>query len=185
MKAKTKTNAKWRTVTKGGRTVLLSPSGRRYYGTPREIRNAALVPWRRDMLADGLRACRAMFPRDGADYAERARHCEERRRHALLDSYAFDCDNTPSAANITPELLIFVRALARGKGQTEGEYITQLLSENVVAAMEADGKGVSRLVLTRHEQRALDRLLSQRPQMDVSPDPEVVAFARAHGIPAL
>lgn len=180
-----KADAKWRTVTKNGRTALLSPSGSRYYGTPREIRNAALVPWRRDMLADGLRALRAVFPRDGADYAERANCCAERRRRALLDSYAFDCDNMPSAANIAPELLIFVRALARSKGQTESEYVTQALSKCVVAAMEATGQGSSQLVLTRHEQRALERLWSRTPQMDVSPSPEVVAFARAHGMSAL
>ena len=47
---------RWKTVSKGGKAVLRSPDGKRfYYGTAQEVRAACLLPWRRQWLAELLK----------------------------------------------------------------------------------------------------------------------------------
>ena len=48
----TKGNGYWRETRRKGERVLIDPAGRIYYGTPEEVREAALMPRRRDALAE-------------------------------------------------------------------------------------------------------------------------------------
>ena len=57
-KANANTNTKpgrWRETRRKGVPCLISPDGRIYYGTAREVRDAALTPFSRKRLADALR----------------------------------------------------------------------------------------------------------------------------------
>ena len=54
----------WRETTRKGERVIVSPDGARvYYGTAKEVRDAALLPRRRNELAAKLRFRRRMAGR--------------------------------------------------------------------------------------------------------------------------
>ena len=80
----TKSKAKlWRTVSRKGVTYLLSPDGRKYLGTPAEVREAALMPWRRDAMAQSLKLQRYLLLRGTIDGQEFREVCRALRREAI------------------------------------------------------------------------------------------------------
>ena len=95
--------AVWRTVATKRGTALRSPDGRLYYGTAQEVRDAALMPWRRKMLADGLRFIRS--------YAEG----HETSREELAEwATGRHCCNSERRCEMTEKRLIG-ECIARGK----------------------------------------------------------------------
>ena len=148
-----KKRAMWRTVTKDGKRALRSPDGVYYYGTPREIRECALMPHRRDELADSLRMARRVnHTRD-----ELRESCAERRRGAAMWSH-FDRVNT-TAVYVPPVLHVLLGAIARYRGETVEETLADVLKSDLLAAIDcAQGEGLPTLPLTRHERDALRAL---------------------------
>ena len=153
--------ARWRTTTRKGKRVLVSPDGAHiYYGTPEEVRDAGMTPHRRGALAQQIEWARHTAAKFGYTPDERRECVRERRREALMwnDSDAVDAYN----AHIKPELGIVAEAAARYMGQTVEAFIADAVDAAVRKAIDkaerdAGEPGVG-LPITRHERAALDRI---------------------------
>ena len=148
-----KKRATWRTVTKDGKRALRSPDGVYYYGTPREIRECALMPHIRRSLAESLRVARFVYhTRDELQEA-----CAERRREAVM--FWRDGRKTTPSVSLPPSLYVLLGAIARYRGETVEETLADVLKSDLLAAIDcAQGEGLPTLPLTRHERDALRAL---------------------------
>lgn len=155
-----KGNGYWRETRRKGERVLISPAGRIYHGTAREVRDAALIPERRDELAGSIKYVRYMAKEFAYTPDERREYICEKRRDALRrnDDDAVDAYH----AHIKPELGIVAEAAARYMGQTVEAFIADAVDAAIRATMdlvEIDaGKPGVGLPITRHERAALDRI---------------------------
>ena len=148
-----KKRAMWREVTKDGKRALRSPDGELYYGTPREVRECALMPHRRDALAESLRVARLI----NHTREELRESCAERRMDAIMWN-PLDRRNN-AAVYLPPSLTILLGALARYWGDTVESKIAELVRFDLRATIEdAQGEGLPTLPLTRHERDALRAL---------------------------
>ncbi len=149
--------AAWRTVKINGRIAERSPDGRTFYGTAQEVRDAGLMPWRRQWLAESLKVRRMTCP-DREYLREVAR---ELRRDAVRRGWMDAAEDRASVA-ISSELLIWATAAARANGQTVEAWAAAWLNEAVNAELDEQADGT--LPLTRHELAALERIGAKRPK---------------------
>ncbi len=148
-----KKRATWREVTKDGKRALRSPEGELYYGTPREVRECALMPHRRDALAESLRVARFIYH----TREELRESCAERRMDAVIWS-ELDRKIKPTVS-LPPVLHVLLGAIARYRGETVEETLADVLKSDLLAAIDcAQGEGLPTLPLTRHERDALRTL---------------------------
>jgi len=83
--AKTKAPAKrvWRRTTRKGERVLIDPDGHIYHGTAAEVREAALMPERRDALAQSIVFARYIAAQFDYTPEQRREYVREKRREAI------------------------------------------------------------------------------------------------------
>ena len=157
---KTATNTKrqgWRETRRKGERVIIDPAGRIIHGTAKDVREAALTPeWRR-ILAESLKLARYLHSEKTIDAAEFRDWCEDRRRGAIASNIAH-----PLAPHVeVPEaMFIKLQAGARMLGYTWREYLDTLWSGELEAFLDyAQGEtGQKERPLTRQERAALARL---------------------------
>ncbi len=148
----------WKTITKDGRRALRSPDGRIFYGTPSEVREAALMPWRRDALAKSQRLARYLAATGTYSHEELRDVCAENRREAIRQGH---CDAVRGACVAVPAAaFIQLVAGARLVRNSLEDYFADLWQGEIDAFLdlaEAD-TGVREIPLTRYERAALERL---------------------------
>ena len=144
-----------------GRYFHRAPDGRRFYGTAQEVRDATLMPWRRNMLADELRFVRSYAGRHGISREELAEWVRSKRRDAI-QAGAHDA-NVKQSIQVDAEKMIMLRAGARFMGYTFDEYVADMVQGEISAFIDAaeSETGKREIPLTRHERAALDRLARQ------------------------
>ena len=150
----------WRMTTRKGERVLIDPAGRVFHGTPEEVREAALIPERRDDLAQSIAWARHVADKFGYTPEQRREYIREKRREALRMNDFWTIE--PHHAHIKMELGIVAEAAARYMGQTVEEFIADAVDAAIrgtidVAEIDAGEPGVG-LPLTRYERAALDRI---------------------------
>lgn len=149
----------WRRVRlRDGRAVLRSPDGREWLGTAAEIRAAALTPWRRSMLADGLRVqWLTTKPRTAV-----RRELVRNRRFDALSNHETDMRfHATCPAYLPPTVAVLARAAARLFGVGVDEWVASAAEAGILAAARESG---GCLPLTRHERVALARLEGARDE---------------------
>ena len=141
-----------------GRYFHRDPDGRRWYGTAAEVREAALMPWRRKMLADELRFIRSYAEDCGTDREELAEWAKTKRRDAIQAAQDSDVSIKIYATDY-----IRLEAGARFMGYTFDEYVADMVQGEISAFIDAaeSETGKREIPLTRHERAALDRLARQ------------------------
>ena len=141
-----------------GRYFHRDPDGRRWYGKAAEVREAALMPWRRKMLAERLKMQRLMRDSGTLDAWECAWYCAECRREAIQAAQDSDVSIKISATDY-----ILLEAGARFMGYTFDEYVADMVQGEISAFIDAaeSETGKREIPLTRHERAALDRLARQ------------------------
>ena len=161
--AKAKTTAKrvWRETRRKGERVLVDPDGSIYHGTAAEVREAALMPDRRDALAQSLQLARYLHEKGTFDAAEFRAHCAARRRE-VIQFGSLDANGLCTVA-ISADRLIMLQAgsrLVRGEGETFDDFCVDLFDAEISALMDAAEceTGKREIPLTRHERAALERL---------------------------
>lgn len=158
---KTATNTKrqgWRETRRKGERVIIDPAGRIIHGTARDVREAALTPEWRNILADSLRLARYLHNEKTIDAAEFRDWCEDRRRGAIASNIAH-----PLAPRVeVPEAtFIMLQAGARMLGYTTWrEYLAELWRGELEALLDyaQSETGKKEIPLTRQERAALARL---------------------------
>lgn len=150
-------NGKWRETRRNGVRVLIDPDGRIYHGTPEEVRDAALVPWRRSALAESLRLALFLRRSGTIDAAEFSEMCRDRRRSNIMFS---EYDRT---AFVEPPADVFIRlqAGARLVGfDTFDDYLDDLWRGELEALLDfaQSETGKREIPLTRQERAALERI---------------------------
>ena len=158
---KNNTRRIWRTVTRNGVTRLVAPDGTRYTGTAREVRDAALMPDRRNTLAQSLRLARYLRNTATLDTAECRAMCEDRRREAIQCGAA-DA-KCPHNLPISAEMLIMLQAgsrLVRGYEESFGDYLAEVFRSELDALLDVAQSETGRreIPMTRHERAALARI---------------------------
>ena len=153
--------AVWRTTTRKGERVLVDPDGHVYHGTAQEIREAALVPYRRKMLADSIKFARYIAAQFDYTPEERREYVREKRRDAISCGH-FDAHtgtNIPIPNDMYLQLCAGAR-LVMGDGETLDDYFAQLFRSELDALLDVaqNETGKREIPLTRHERAALDRL---------------------------
>lgn len=153
--------AAWRTVKINGRIAERSPDGRTFYGTAQEVRDAVLMPWRRQWLAETLKVRRMTCP-DREYLREVAR---EARRDAVQRGWMDAAANRASVA-IPAELLILVTAAARFMERPTDAFVREACESFIEATLDMvrHETGKRELPLTRHELAALERIGAKRPK---------------------
>ena len=149
----------WRETTRKGERVIVSPDGARvYYGTAKEVRDAALLPRRRNELAAKLRFRRRMAGKCGDTPEELADRIRKERRGAISRAGS-DAKTVMQLVPMTEAEFIQLNAGARLLGQTfEGYWdgvIEGLFDTLLDVAEQKTGK--REIPLTRHERAALAR----------------------------
>ncbi len=142
----------WKSIVKNGRPALRSPSGRIYYGTPAEVREAALMPWHRKALAESLKLQR--FIRDKGIYtADEFRECCAGYRRDMVRQD----DDAP--IEIPARVYILLCAGSRLVRDSVKDFFTELWQTEIDALLdEAQSEtGKREIPLTRHEKAALAR----------------------------
>ena len=110
-----KGNGYWRETRRKGERVLIAPDGRIYHGTAQEVREAVLMPERRDQLAGSIKYVRYMAKEFAYTPEERREYVRQKRREALRRN---DCDAVDAyPAHMKPELGIVAEAAARYMGR--------------------------------------------------------------------
>ena len=152
----------WKSVTKGGRVALRSPDGRYFYGTPAEVREAALMPWRRKMLADSLRFIR-YYAESGhdCDREELAEWAKSKRRDAIqAGSHDSAC-----GVRITIPAEVYIRLVAGARLVRDNfdAYLADLWNSEIYALLDVaqSDTGKREIPLTRHERDALARCAAE------------------------
>lgn len=150
----------WRETTRKGERVIVSPDGARvYYGTAKEVRDAALLPRRRTELANKLRECQRIARKYDYTPEELADDIRKKRREAIRSA---DSDTTwvLPAVPMTETDALLLNAGARLLGQTFEEYwdgVIEGLFDTLLDVAENE-TGKREIPLTRHERAALERL---------------------------
>lgn len=159
----------WHTMTRNGKTHLVAPDGTRYSGTAGEVRDAALMPDRRDSLAQSLRLARDLR-REGTLNAEEYRaSCEDHRREAIkFGTVELKWAHTVA---ISAEMLVLLAAgsrLVRGDGETVEDYFAGLFRSKLDALLDVaeEETGKREIPLTRHERAALERIRAIQARQD-------------------
>ena len=150
----------WRMTTRKGERVLIDPAGRVFHGTAQEVREAALIPERRDELAQSIEWARHIADKFGYTPEQRREYIREKRREELRRNDYWTV--APYHAHIKQELGIVAEAAARYMGQTVEAFIADALFAAIrgtmdIAERDAGEPGVG-LPITRHERAALDRI---------------------------
>lgn len=158
---KNNTRRVWRTVATKRGTALRSPDGRLYYGTAAEVRDAALMPDRRNSLAQSLQLARHLRCAGTLDAAECRAMCEDRRREAI--QYGAADAKISHSIFVSAKAMIMLKAGARFMGYTFDEYEAELAQSQITSFQEAAQieTGKLEIPLTRHERAALARLAAQ------------------------
>ena len=158
------TEKRWRTVVRRaeGRIVLRSPDGREWLGTAREVREAAMTPWRRRELADGLRTVRLTTePRTD----ERSWIAVERRQRSIRETEVDAKMGATRPAYLPAALAITAEAAARSAKLDFDAFVERAVEEAIIReTKDAAERGIDGLEYTRHEQAALGRLGRQAAQ---------------------
>ena len=151
-------NAVWRKATRKGERVLIDPAGNVYHGTAQEIREAALVPYRRKMLADSIKFARYIAAQFDYTPEERREYVREKRRDAISAGH-FDA-HTGTNIPIANDVYILLCAGARLVRDNFDEYLAELFRSELDALLDVaeDVTGKREIPLTRYEKAALDRL---------------------------
>ena len=150
--------AVWRTVATKRGTALRSPDGRLYYGTAQEVRDAALMPWRRKMLADGLRFIRFYAKGGKISREELAEWAKSKRRDAIQ----FGRMDAHDGVSIKISADIYIKLVAGSRlvrGTFDG-YAEELFNNEISALLDVAESDTGKLdiPLTRHERAALDAI---------------------------
>lgn len=162
-KANANTNTKpgrWRETRRKGVPCLISPDGRIYYGTAREVRDAALTPFSRKRLADALRWAQYL----AREYTpeERKAYLAQKRREWIRFGAAelrLPCDLTISARDY---LLLNAGMRLVGYDSFQ-EFVAELVRGVIEALLDVArlDTGKRKIPLTRYERAALERIEAQ------------------------
>lgn len=141
-----------------GRYFHRAPDGRRFYGTAQEVREAALMPWRRNMLADNLRFIRSYASRHGISREELAAWAMEKRRDAI-HAGAHDAHD---GVSVTIPAATYIKLLAGSRLVRDSfdGYAEELFNNEISALLDVaeSDTGKREIPLTRHERAALDAI---------------------------
>lgn len=151
----------WRETRRKGERVIIDPAGRIIHGTAKDVREAALTPeWRR-ILAESLKLARYLHSEKTIDAAEFRDWCEDRRRGAIASNIAHP---QPNYVEVPEATFIKLKAGARLLGYSWSEYLAELWRGELEAFLDyAQGEtGKKELPLTRQERAALARLEAAR-----------------------
>ena len=153
--------AVWRTTTRKGKRVLVDPDGHVYHGTAQEVREAALMPYRRDMLAASIKFTRLFAARFDYTPEERREYVREKRRDAISGGHLDEVigTNIPIPNDVYLQLCAGAR-LVLGDGETINDFFADMFDAALVGLLDkaAEVTGKREIPLTRHERAALDRL---------------------------
>ena len=156
-KVKGNTRRIWRTTTRKGERVLIDPAGHVYHGTAREVRDAALMPYRRKMLADSIKIARYIAAQFDYTPEERREYVREKRRDVIsLRNVKTDRQQIPMGEAD----YILLNAGARMLGLSERDYWAGVIETLKAALLDMAERetGKREIPLTRHERAALARL---------------------------
>lgn len=147
----------WHTTTRKGERVLVSPTGKIYYGTAHEVRDAALMPSRRNALAQSLRVHRYCRDRGSLDAANFAECCADRRMDAI-QSGALD-EMLNASVYLPQDIYIKLVAGSRLVADTVEEFWTDVFNCELDALLDVaeEETGKRAIPLNRYERAALKR----------------------------
>ena len=156
-----KGNGKWRETRRKGERVLVDPDGHVYHGTAQEIREAALMPKRRDALAQDIKWARHTADKFNYTPEERREYVRENRRDAISCGH-FDAHtgtNIPIPNDVYLQLCAGAR-LVLGDGETINDFFADMFDAALVGLLDkaAEVTGKREIPLTRYERAALDRI---------------------------
>ena len=150
-----KTAKKWFETTRKGERVTISPNGQIYHGTPEEVRDAALVPWRRSALAESLKVALYLRRSGTIDAAEFREMCRAYRRDAVM----FGAHDESASVRIPADVFIRLQAGARLVGfDSIDDYLADLWRGELESFAEFAQVEKREIPLTRHERAALRRI---------------------------
>lgn len=147
----------WKPIKKDGRPALRSPSGKIYYGTPAEVREAALMPWHRKALAESLKLQR--FIRDKGIYtADEFRECCAGYRRDMVRHDGGVPDD--ALVEIPAREYILLCAGSRLVRNGVKDFFAELWRSEIDALLDVAEAETGRreIPLTRHERAAIERL---------------------------
>ena len=146
----------WKSIKKDGRPALRSPSGHIYYGTPAEVREAALMPWHRKALAESLKLQR--FIRDKGIYSvdEFRECCAGYRRDMVRQDGGVPDD---ALVEIPAREYIMLCAGSRLVRNGVKDFFAELWRSEIEALLDiAEAEtGRREIPINRHERAALAR----------------------------
>ena len=146
----------WKSIKKDGRPALRSPDGRIYYGTPAEVREAALMPWHRKALAESLKLQK--FIRDKGIYtADEFRECCAGYRRDMVRQDGGVPDD--ALVEIPAKVYILLCAGSRLVRDSVKDFFAELWQTEIEALLDVavDETGRRELPLNRYERAALAR----------------------------
>lgn len=148
----------WRTVQTARGKALRSPDGKLYYGTRQEVRDAALLPVRRDMLAGSLSLERYLRDWGTLTQGQFIESCAESRREAIQYG-TFDATHGVNV-DIPADAYILLSAGSRLVRDDFGAYLSELWRSEISSLLDVveEDTGKREIPLTRHERAALKRL---------------------------
>ena len=157
-KAKTPKKAVWRETRRKGVRVLVDPAGNVYYGTPEEVREAALMPERRDALAQSIEWARHVADKFNYTPEQRREYIRETRRDAI-HSGAYDA-HFGESVHVAADVYILLKAGARLVSDNFDEFLAEVFQHELEALLDVaeTDTGKREIPLTRYERAALDRL---------------------------
>ena len=130
--------------------VLRSPAGRDYYGTAREVREAALPPDVRHSLAESIDLYRYVRRRGTISAEELKQIIASRRRDAIHYGLRRKADREES------DTRIMIAAAARYIGLSVADFEHEAIRSAIESAIDrAISDGLPELPLTRHERAAM------------------------------
>ena len=146
----------WKTITKDGRRALRSPDGRIFYGTPSEVREAALMPWRRDALSESLKLQR-FIRQKGIYTADEFRACCAGYRRDMVRQDGGVPDD--ALVEIPAREYILLCAGSRLVRNGVKDFFAELWQTEIDALLDVaeSETGKREIPLTRHERAALAR----------------------------
>ena len=150
---KKKAVARWHYVTKDNRRILRDPDGRDWHGTRAEVREVAMSPRSRNMLACSLRCNRHIYLSGGGKPDMRNYRAAARWRRQ--DAIQAETTRTRESVEVSRDEYILLGACARYMERTIDEFVTECVCEGISATIdEALSDGLAELPLTRYERRA-------------------------------
>ena len=146
----------WKSIVKNGRPALRSPSGKIYYGTPAEVREAALMPWHRKSLAESLKLQRYIRQK-GVYTADEFRACCAGYRRDMVRQDGGVPDD--ALVEIPAREYILLCAGSRLVSDSVKDFFAELWQTEIEALLDVAESETGRreIPLTRHERAALAR----------------------------